>query len=233
MSMEGAPATSAPLEKKEKEAITLEQALEELKQLKASGIEDPEFTDDPRAKQFQEHLAGLEEHEKTLTGKEAEDYWFRRNILFVAAGYTDREHIDEAIEFLQEDLGNAEGVDPERVAKIEAMIEKVQKLLSPEQEKAVPTPEQIAELIRQPGRVPMEVHEMILAWKTARLTELGKSDRALIDVELEAARLYADNGHILDAIGSIVSVSDKKALKNVSPELKQELVDYKEELKRR
>lgn len=232
MALEGPPETP---EKKEEEVISFEQVSAELKELKSAGVEDPEFTEDPSAKKFQEDLARLDTSAEAMSGQEATDYWFRRDTLFIEAGYTDKQYIDDALEFLEQDLGNAQdGGDQERIARIEKLIERVKLLLPPEQEPIIPTAERIGEQLRQPGRIPMEVQESLIAWKAARLAETDGGVQANIDIEMQAARLYADNGRILDAIGSITAaLFNNKKIKKAKPELRKELEDYREELKRK
>jgi hypothetical protein len=220
-------------ERREHEPVHFEAVKEELKRLNASGIKDPEFSDDPAAKAFQEMLKEVDEQASLLTGSELEDYWLRRSTLFIEAGYTDSDYVHTAIEFLEQDLMRAEDAgDDERVRLTEEAIESCKKLLSVEAEPELPSLERITEILRQPGKLPREVHEMILARKTAAVAERGEKAETLVEIELEMARLYADNGRPLDAIGSLTgALIHNQTIKKAKPELKKILEDYRESLK--
>lgn len=222
-----------PAPQQERAPATLEQAREELQRLKAVGVEDPEFTEDSQAEQFQEDLAELDAASEALTGYEHAQYWMRRSTMFIAAGYIDSQYVNEAIEFLEQDLGNAQDRGDQALAdRIQGLIKECEKLLPHEAEPEVPTTEKIMEALREPGRVPMEVHTMIAEWKSAHLAELGQGAQVLIDTELQIAHLYAESGHPWDAIGSITAaLINNKVIKKAKPALKKALEDYREELK--
>lgn len=214
---------------------TFERAGEELRKLKALGIEEPEFTEDERASQFQNVLAELDESVDHLPQNERNEYPAWRALLFFNAGYTEPSLIEEQLEFLNENLweekdaGNTAEVD-----RLQAIADKLEQLLPKQSAPEIPTVERIGEALRQPGRLPMEAHAMIMDWKSAQLAEVGTGAQALIDVEMQAAKLYANNGRALDAIGSITAaLIGNKAIKKAKPALKKALEDYREELKRR
>lgn len=225
---EPAPESSS----QERAPATFERASEALRELKALGIENPEFTDDERAHQFQQVLEQLDASSEHLPDTERNEYPARRALLFFNAGFADAHIIEEQLEFLEQNLadeenrGNAGEVD-----RIQLIIHKLEQLVPKSPEPEVPTIERIGEALRQPGRLPKEAHAMVLDWKAAKLAEVGTGAEARVDVEMQVAKLYADNGRPLDAIGSIsFAIIDGKKMK---PALKKVLEDFREELKRR
>ena len=171
------PTQEAEQENAEHAPATFEQAAEDLQKLKALGIQDPEFAEDERAKQFQETLADLDSASETLPDTERNEYPARRALLFFNAGFTDPYIIEDQLEFLQQNLANEEERGNTAEAdRIRLIISKLEQLLPKEPEPEIPTPERIGEALRQPGRLPMEVHTMIMDWKSARLAEVGEGD---------------------------------------------------------